>query len=83
MIGCLVGAAGGFHASVKGLPIAKLATPALVASGFAFTGVAGAVVAALSAAAVGCEFGAKAGAKIDLMLFDNFRCSNCQRTFKT
>ena len=82
VLGCAVGAAGGFHASNKGLSIASLPSTSLASAGFAFNGVAGAVVAAMTAAAIGCELGAKAGAKIDLVLFDNYRCSACEKTFK-
>jgi len=82
VLGCAVGAAGGFHASNKGLSIASLPSTSLASAGFAFNGVAGAVVAAMTAAAIGCDLGAKAGAKIDLVLFDNYRCSACGKTFK-
>ena len=82
VLGCAVGAAGGFLASSRGLAIASPPSTSLASAGFAFNGVAGAVVAAMTAAAIGCELGAKAGAKIDLVLFDNYRCCACGKTFK-
>jgi hypothetical protein len=61
----------------KGLQLLQSGSIALVAR-IAFTGIASAVVAAMSASAMGCEIGTKAGAQIDLMLLDNRFCRNCK-----
>lgn len=81
-IGCIVGATGGFNAALKRLHVGRALTAHVGPTSLAFNGVAGAVIAAMTAAAIGCELGAKSGAKIDLVLFDNYRCCACGKTFK-
>lgn len=75
-IGLLAGAAGALKTSLKHLPTGGTSLPDL-----ALSKVAVAVLAALSASAVGCELGCKAGAQLDRMLLGNRFCTNCKRSF--
>ena len=65
-IGIVVGAAGAFKASLKALQVLRSGSVAL--PGIALTGIASAVLTAMSASALGCEIGTKAGAQLDRML---------------
>lgn len=80
-VGCIVGAASGFHAAIKGLHIGKTLAANVGPLGFAFTGIAGAVICALTGSAIGAELGAKAGCKIDLAFMSRYRCSSCKQAF--
>lgn len=75
-LGMLVGAAGALHAALSRLPAGAVSTP-----GLALSGIAAAVLAALSASALGCQIGAKAGAQLDGLLFGNRFCMDCKSCF--
>ncbi|MDH1428174.1 hypothetical protein N5J23_15130 [Comamonas aquatica] len=81
VIGCVVGAAGGFNAAVKGLHVGRALAAHVGPISFAFTGIAGAVICALAGSAIGAELGAKAGSKIDQALMSRYRCSSCKQAF--
>lgn len=81
VIGCVVGATGGFNAALRGLHIGKALAAHVGPMSFAFTGVAGAVICALASSAIGAELGAKAGSKIDQALMSRYRCSSCKQAF--
>lgn len=78
-IGIAVGAAGAFKASLKALQVLQSGSVAL--PGIALTGIASAVLTAMSASALGCEIGTKAGAQLDRMLLGNRFCRSCKRSF--
>lgn len=81
VIGCVVGATGGFNAALRGLHIGKALAAHVGPVGFAFTGIAGAVICALASSAIGAELGAKAGNKVDQALLCRYRCVSCKQTF--
>ena len=78
-IGIVVGAAGAFKASLKALQVLQNGNVAL--PGIALTCIASAVLTAMSASALGCEIGTKAGAQLDRMLLGNRFCQTCKRSF--
>ena len=81
VIGCVIGATGGLNAALRGLHIGKALAAHVGPVGFAFTGVAGAVICALASSAIGAELGAKAGSKVDQALMTRYHCSSCKQAF--
>ena len=75
-IGILAGAAGAIHASIKHIPKGSLSLP-----GIALSLITSAVLSALSASALGCRIGSKAGTELDDMLLGNRFCQSCKRSF--
>ncbi len=75
-IGLLAGAAGAIHAALKQPSSGTLPLPDI-----ALSSLAGAALAALSASALGCRIGTKAGAQLDDMLLGNRVCLNCKHRF--